>query len=46
MSCKQTHRLAGTTAHAQQAGTGKLINAAVGGKFHRRGRKTHFLCEL
>jgi hypothetical protein len=31
--------------HAQQSGAGKLVKV-VGGKFHRRGGKTHFPCEL
>jgi hypothetical protein len=42
MSYKQTRWLAGAAAHAQQAGAGKLVKAAVGGKLHRRGEKTHF----
>jgi hypothetical protein len=46
MSCKQTHQLAGAAAHAQQSGAGKLVKAAVGGKLHKRGGKTHFPCEL
>jgi hypothetical protein len=31
---------------AGQPGAGKLVKAVMGGKLHRRGRKTHFLCEL
>jgi hypothetical protein len=46
VSCKQTHQLTGTIAHMQQSGVGKLVKMAVGGKLHRRGGKTHFLCEL
>jgi hypothetical protein len=30
----------------QQSGAGKLVKAAVGGKLHRRGEKTHFPREL
>jgi hypothetical protein len=30
----------------QQSGVGKLVKAAVGGKLHKRGRKTHFPHEL
>jgi hypothetical protein len=30
----------------QQSGAGKLVKVAVGGKFHRRGGKTHFPHEL
>jgi hypothetical protein len=30
----------------QQAGAGKLVKAAVGGKLHRRREKTHFPHEL
>jgi hypothetical protein len=37
---------AGAAAHAQQPGAGKLVKAAVGGKLHRRGGKTHFPREL
>jgi hypothetical protein len=43
---KQAGQKAGTAAHAQQPGVGKLVKEAVGGKLHRRGEKTHFLCEL
>jgi hypothetical protein len=46
MSCKQTRWLAGAAAHAQQSGAGKLVKVAVGGKLHRRIRKTHFPREL
>jgi HEPN domain-containing protein len=46
MSCKQTCWLAGAAVHAQQAGVGKLVKAAVGGKLHKRGGKTHFPHEL
>jgi hypothetical protein len=38
--------LAGAGARAQQPGAGKLVRVAEGGKFHRRGRKTHFPHEL
>jgi hypothetical protein len=38
--------MAGAVAHAQQAGMGKLIKVAVGGKLHRRGGKAHFPHEL
>jgi hypothetical protein len=38
--------LAGAEACAQQPGVGKLVRAAEGGKFHRRGEKTHFSREL
>jgi hypothetical protein len=38
--------MAGAVAHAQQSGAGKLVKAAVGGKLHKRRRKTHFPCEL
>jgi hypothetical protein len=31
---------------AQQSGAGKLVKEAVGGKIHRRDRKTHFPREL
>jgi hypothetical protein len=37
---------AGAVAYAQQSGVGKLLKVAVGGKLHRRGRKTHFPWEL
>jgi hypothetical protein len=37
---------AGVVAHAQQPGVRKLVKAAVGGKLHRRGGKTHFPLEL
>jgi hypothetical protein len=37
---------AGAAAHAQKPGTGKIVNAAVEGKLHRRGGMTHFPCEL
>jgi hypothetical protein len=37
---------AGAAAHTQQSGVGKLVKVAVGGKFHGRGGKTHFPCEL
>jgi hypothetical protein len=30
----------------QQSGAGKLVKAAVGGKLHRRGGKTHLPHEL
>jgi hypothetical protein len=33
-------------AHTQQPEAGKLVKAAVGGKLHRRGGKTHFPHEL
>jgi hypothetical protein len=36
---------AGAVAHVQQPGAGKLVKAAVGGKFPR-GEKTHFPLEL
>jgi hypothetical protein len=42
MSCKQACQPAGAAAHAQESGPGKLVKAVVGGKLHRRGRKTHF----
>jgi hypothetical protein len=47
MSYKQAHQLAGAAEHAQQAGAGKLIKVAVGGKLHRRGGKTtsHMSCK-
>jgi hypothetical protein len=32
--------------HAQQPGVGKLVRVVEGGKFHRRGGKTHFPREL
>jgi hypothetical protein len=38
--------MAGGAAHAQQLGVRKLVKVVVGGKLHRRGGKTHFLCEL
>jgi hypothetical protein len=37
---------AGVAADAQQSRAGKLLKAAVGGKLHRRGGKTHFPHEL
>jgi hypothetical protein len=37
---------AGVVAHVQQSGVGKPVKAAVGGKLHRRGGKTHFPHEL
>jgi hypothetical protein len=46
VSCKQTYRLAGAATHAQQSGVRKLEKAVKGGKFHRRGGKTHFPHEL
>jgi hypothetical protein len=36
----------GVAAHTQQPGAGKFVNVVVGGKLHRRGRKTHFAHEL
>jgi hypothetical protein len=38
--------LAGAEVHAQQSRVGNLVKAAVGGKLHRRGGKTHFPHEL
>jgi hypothetical protein len=38
-----TSRSSNTT---QQSGAGNLVKAAVGGKFHRKGGKTHFPHEL
>jgi hypothetical protein len=38
--------LAGTGAHTQQPGAGKLVRVAEGGKLHRRGGKTDFPREL
>jgi hypothetical protein len=37
---------AGAGAHALQPGAGKLVRVVEGGKFHRRGGKTHFPREL
>jgi hypothetical protein len=36
----------GVGMRAQQPGVGKLVRVVEGGKLHRRGRKTHFPCEL
>jgi hypothetical protein len=38
---------AGAVAHVQQPGAGKLVKAAVGGKFHRRGGRptSHMNCK-
>jgi hypothetical protein len=38
---------AGTAAHAQQPGVGKLVKAVVGGKLHRRGGRptSHMSCK-
>jgi hypothetical protein len=38
--------LVGAGTCAQQLGAGKLVRVAEGGKFHRRGEKTHFPHEL
>jgi hypothetical protein len=37
---------AGAGVHAQHPGVGKLVRVVEGGKFHRRGEKTHFPHEL
>jgi hypothetical protein len=46
VSCKQTGWLAGAATHTQQSGAGKLVKVVVGGKLHKRGRKTHLPREL
>jgi hypothetical protein len=38
--------LVGAGARTQQPEAGKLVRVAEGEKLHRRGRKTHFPCEL